>query len=66
MTGYRVVVLSCDRRPGGEICPAKLVTVRSTMDAAREDASWPDGSHRPHPLEWSTTARSTYPRSHSP
>lgn len=39
MTGYRVVVLSCDRRPGGEVCPAKLVTGRSTIDAAREDAS---------------------------
>lgn len=39
MTGYRVVVLACDRRPGGELCPTKLVTARSTMDVAREDAS---------------------------
>jgi len=39
MTGYRVVILSCDRRPGGELCPTKLVTTRSTMDAAREDAA---------------------------
>lgn len=39
VTGYRVVALTCDRRPGGELCPTKLVTTRSTMEAAREDAS---------------------------
>lgn len=39
MSAHRVIVLTCDRRPGGELCPGKLVTTRSTMDAAREDAA---------------------------
>lgn len=50
VTGHRVVALTCDRRPGGELCLTKIVTTRSTMDAAREDASLAGWISRASPI----------------